>query len=434
MTHWTSEHVSTLSPDAASLKNGRALAVASKWQALGKADEILWGEIKGSGSKPYQTCIDQTTPSFKCSCPSRKFPCKHGLGLALIFVTEPNALNQSEFPDWVLEWVNKREQKQAAKTAKAEVPVDEATLKKREQAQQKRAAAREDNISAGVNELQSWLYDQVRQGLSDSVTDSRLWDKMAARMVDAQALGLARQLQDISSLRFSGDGWQERLLREVGRLHLLLVAYQHRDRLSADIQADIAQHIGITVNQAELLQQAGTRDDWFMLGQRHEERDGLRTLRTWLFGIQTQKVALLLDFAAANQTLPLYPQSFTAELVFYPATFISRAIIKHHEAAVSIATNQLTLFATIAQALTDFQKALAASPWLNLYPFALRNVTLVRQHEQWWLVDKHSHSVLLNTEENRGWEIFAATGGKPMAVFGEWNGEKLNLLSAYYQD
>lgn len=431
MTHWTTEHISTLAPDSSSLKNGRALAVVGKWQTLGQADGILWGEIKGSGSSPYQTCIEQATPSFKCSCPSRKFPCKHGLGLALIFTTQPDALNQTDYPAWVVEWLNKRAQKQTQKVS--DKPLDEATVKKREQAQEKRRAARDDKVSTGVSELQSWLYDQVRQGLSQSVTDHRPWEKMAARMIDAQAPGLAQRLLRCSEARFAGDNWQEKLLHEVARLHLLLAAYQHHESLSPDLQADIAMHIGETTNKAELLQQDGITDNWLVLGQALEERDAMRTQRTWLYGIQQKRYALLLDFAVANQTMTLRPaigSGFNAELVFYPNSWQVRTLVKSDQSAVETEP-QFAAFVSIESALQAFQTQLAQSPWLNQYPFALSEVAPVCQDQRWLLVDNALMVLPLRINATQGWHLLALSGGQPVNIFGEWDGDSLLPLAVF---
>ena len=67
------------------------------------------GACQGSGSKPYQVQIDLAEPAFKCSCPSRKFPCKHALGLLLIHATTPAAIVKAERPAWVSEWLASRE-------------------------------------------------------------------------------------------------------------------------------------------------------------------------------------------------------------------------------------------------------------------------------------------------------------------------------------
>ena len=115
---WTADQVIALSPDDSSTKNGKKLASASKWVTLGKSDRALWGECKGSGKNPYRTQIDLSEPAFKCSCPSRKFPCKHGLGLFLLFAEQPEQFSEDALPDWVEEWLQKRETREQVKAEK----------------------------------------------------------------------------------------------------------------------------------------------------------------------------------------------------------------------------------------------------------------------------------------------------------------------------
>ncbi|HPH90283.1 MAG TPA: hypothetical protein PLZ68_05665, partial [Ferruginibacter sp.] len=73
----TEDQILTLAPDEASKKSGKDLSSPAKWVSKGVNEFALWGEAQGSGSKPYQTQVDLTNIAFKCSCPSRKFPCKH---------------------------------------------------------------------------------------------------------------------------------------------------------------------------------------------------------------------------------------------------------------------------------------------------------------------------------------------------------------------
>ena len=72
---WTQEQILALAPDASSAKNGVALATSRKWSSLGCNEKAVWGDFQGSGKEPYKTQIDLTEPAFKCTCPSRKFPC-----------------------------------------------------------------------------------------------------------------------------------------------------------------------------------------------------------------------------------------------------------------------------------------------------------------------------------------------------------------------
>src|SRR5688572_4958152 len=109
---WTIDQILALAPDPSSAKSGRDLSVARKWLTLGANAVCVWGTMQGSGKAPYQTSIDLSVPAFKCTCPSRKFPCKHGLGLFLIFVQQPDACTQDQPPPWTSEWLAKRAEKE----------------------------------------------------------------------------------------------------------------------------------------------------------------------------------------------------------------------------------------------------------------------------------------------------------------------------------
>lgn len=118
LAEWAVGQIESLAPDAASLKAGRALASPGKWSELGRSDRVLWGLCQGSGKEPYRTQIDLEGPAFMCSCPSRKLPCKHGLGLFLLVLTIRSAAGPALQPDWVVEWLTQRDsraQKQAEK-------------------------------------------------------------------------------------------------------------------------------------------------------------------------------------------------------------------------------------------------------------------------------------------------------------------------------
>lgn len=108
MVQWTPDQVVALATDASSVKAGQKLSKLSGWLTTGTNGTVLWGEFKGSGKSPYRTQIVLGEPAFKCTCPSRKFPCKHALGLLLGYSENPSAVGQSDPPDWVQEWLDKR--------------------------------------------------------------------------------------------------------------------------------------------------------------------------------------------------------------------------------------------------------------------------------------------------------------------------------------
>src|SRR5688572_29026442 len=113
----TPDQITAIVPDAASLKAGRDLGASRKWESIGGDDEVLWGLAMGSGKESYQTRVRLGDLASKCSCPSRKFPCKHAIGLMFLATGQPAALTQKERPPWVVEWLDAhaaREQKAVA--------------------------------------------------------------------------------------------------------------------------------------------------------------------------------------------------------------------------------------------------------------------------------------------------------------------------------
>src|SRR4051812_11244850 len=92
MTRPSEQQAAAQAPDAASLKAGNKLAVRGPWSETGHDDRSVWGLCRGSGKTPYSTAVDLSGPAFRCSCPSRKFPCKHALALLLLWARDPDAV------------------------------------------------------------------------------------------------------------------------------------------------------------------------------------------------------------------------------------------------------------------------------------------------------------------------------------------------------
>src|SRR6185312_11328290 len=86
------------------------------WRAAGRLDDILWGLCRGSGAHSYQVCVDLTGPAYRCSCPSRKVPCKHALGL--LFRWADGGAADGPAPDFANEWAAAR----AARAARTATP------------------------------------------------------------------------------------------------------------------------------------------------------------------------------------------------------------------------------------------------------------------------------------------------------------------------
>jgi hypothetical protein len=252
-------------------------------------------------------------------------------------------------------------------------------------------------------------------------------------MVDAQAPGVARLLRDLAGIPASGEGWQDRLLERLGRLHLLVEGFRRLETLPSDAQADLRSTIGWTVPQEEVLAGAGVRDRWDVLGQKVEEEDRIRAQRRWLLGESTGRFALVLHFAHAAQPLDasLVPgTAFEGELAFFPGAGPLRALIKERLGLTS-SLGEMAGSGSVEEVLGSHAAALARVPWLERFPVALRAVVPVHRGGSWALRDSSGDLLPLDSKYARPWALAALSGGRPIGLFGEWDGDALTPLGAW---
>ena len=436
---WTTQQILALAPDPASAKAGQGLTNPGKWVSLGGNAEAVWGECQGSGKKPYEVQIELAEPAFQCSCPSRKFPCKHGIGLFLIYANNNAAIPEAGPPAWVAEWLGKREAKAEKKrdAVKADTEKSPEEPARAEAEQNKRTAQRDKKVQKGLEDLALWLHDLIRQGLAAVQSrPHKFWDDAAARLVDAQAPGAARMLREMASIPASGVGWQERLLERLGLLTLLLEAYGRLDTLSPPVQADVRDAVGWSVRQESVLAGPGTADLWLVLGQHTYEEEQFRVQRTWLRGQRTGRSALLMSFNRQGQVLENLLASgtcFEAELAFFPGAFPLRALIKERWEA-TLPLTDFPVYSDITALLSAYSDAVACNPWLPAFPAACGPVVPVRQGDRWAVQDAEGALLPLSRQFRQAWKLQAIGGGRPVAVFGEWDGAYLLPVSVWLEN
>ena len=315
-----------------------------------------------------------------------------------------------------------------AETASA----DPETAARREADREKRAAKREDRVRAGLAELQTWLGDLTRQGLAHAKQQpAQFFDAMAARMIDAQAPGVARRLRDWPGVFASGDDWAGRVLDEMGALQWLLHGFARIDTLPDGMRASVRNAIGWTVAEQELAGVEGVRDRWQVVGHVVEEEEKLRVQRTWLVGEASRRAALSLSFAAMNQALDVSLVAGTAidaEVVFHPSAAPLRALVRerHGEARAFAGA---AAHADFSEALDQTSALLAGDPWLERTPWLVRDCLPLRSDDAWLVRDARGVAVPMVRGFANAWPLFALSGGAPVTIFGEWNGRALLPLS-----
>ncbi|MEV6446829.1 SWIM zinc finger family protein [Amycolatopsis sp. NPDC051716] len=424
---WTAERVAGLAPDPASEKAGRALATPARWSGAGASEDAVWGFCQGSGKKPYQTCVELAEPAFRCSCPSRKFPCKHALGLLLLWAT--GRIDGAEPPEWVHTWLSERADRarRAGNRAEAAGPKDE-------EAAARRASDRVARVEGGVAELKVWLTDRIGAGFAGFERNGG--DELrtvAARMVDAQASGLAGGLRRAAGLVGRRD-WPEALLAELSQLYLLADAATRLESLPPALVETVRTRLGFSVETARVLE-TGERvaDEWLITGAADEENDRLLTRRTWLRGLGTGRDALVLSFAPPGRPLDatLPPgHRLTAELAFYPGAAPLRALVA--ERGIPLAAPAAE-GGSIADALAAHTRAMAADPWLERWPVLLSGVTPA-EHAGGWCLSEEDGTAMPLVPYAFPWSLLALSAGRPLTVAGEWSPAGLRPLMCWHEN
>lgn len=147
---WSAEQVLALAPDASAARVGRSLSGPGPWSGAGSTAAAVWGECQGSGATPYQVVVDLTGPAYRRSCPSRRFPCKHALGLLLLW--SAGGVAGGTPTSWAAGWLAEREQRRADPEATA--PTRTRAVARDPHvataATAERAARREQRVTAGL--------------------------------------------------------------------------------------------------------------------------------------------------------------------------------------------------------------------------------------------------------------------------------------------
>lgn len=156
----TEQQILALAPNAAAASNGRKISQKGGFVKLQRTqdDTLYMGECTGSGKSNYITSadyIDESSPVFRCSCPSRQFPCKHSLAL-LYEMLAKKEFGICEVPEDIQK---KREKKQARenKANEAAKPESEMTEEEKLKAEKKKASAARTAKNARVKKLKSQL-------------------------------------------------------------------------------------------------------------------------------------------------------------------------------------------------------------------------------------------------------------------------------------
>lgn len=436
----TMAQVLALAPDPASERAARGLATPTQWSDAGCTGLLLWGRCRGSGQKPYQTVVelpsdDSATPAYACSCPSRKFPCKHVLALLLVW-SGGQLTPAPEAIDFAVSWLEQRR----ARTPRTEAGAEQPESRTRTAEDVARLIERRsEKVSAGLEELDQWLSDQVRTGLAGTERHPYAhFDTIAARMIDAQAPGIAGKLRSLAAIPGLGDSWPGQLLSEYALLRLLITAHRQIDTLDPDLAATVRTHIGFQFPKEPVLAGPAVHDQWLVIGRRDSVEGMLTTRRTWLVGAHSRRFALILTFAHGGQPLDdsLAPlTSVEADLHFYPGRGQHRALVGNRADAAPLDPLALRPL-TLGELSMAWAAALADDPWLTVLPTVIKATPQLSgtEPQSWSVVDQAGSQLALGDTGLDPWQLLAISGGSEIAIAGELSARGLLPLAAWSPD
>lgn len=411
-TAWSTDEVRQFAGKAYAA--GQKLAGAAGWSNTGATQTLLWGNFQGSGRTPYRVQVNLVGPTYKCSCPSRQFPCKHVVGLVLRWCG--GSVDASAAPAGAIE--------ATPAAPKAPREVSEKTI-----------AARQRSVAEGLQQLDRWIEDQIRNGIAGISTDPYAgWSEpIAKRMVDAKAPGLAGWLRNLPGY-LTHDEWPRMIIEDLGLMRLLTDAYRTIDSLPAETAAAVRRHIGFTVARAEVLATEPVSDTWQVLGYAETLEDRYTTRRMWLSGSATGLLLSVQSTAPSGASFDnrLTPgREFTGGVYLYPGGPSSFRVAIPDGDVPTTPIERLAVTGTgIDAALAGRARALAVDPWLLRFPAVVtaRPVQQAKPKRR-YLVDADGSALPAICDDDRWARLQAGSGGRLQPVLVEITRDGVDPLS-----
>lgn len=480
----TLQIIEDLAPDQSSLAVAKKLLAASNWPLRGQDATVhsIWGQCKGSGANPYLTMADVENHGYKCTCPSRKFPCKHVLALMWMFNNDSTVFSPSEPPEWVTEWLSRRrrpsniaptEEQTKAKPTKdirdvAEaLGVDEALtaesdVQKTEQKQARAlqtAQATQQAVLDGLAELELWIQDQLRTGVLALCKELReRTRRIAARMVDAKAATLAARIDELSSIAapFPLEQQTQIVLQELGCWLLLSRAYQMSpedpDAKRAVIGAESRVQLESLLSATDIADGSATdqvqtqlrlNGKWLCIGEQiSQQRNGLVSHASYLWPLDPQLAvhlqipAMLLDYypasAGKRQSSLRAGMVIQGELWLYPSRLPQRALLNDYQVLDSGTVVDWQSLPSLRHSALEIAEQFILhrqqQPWLFTTTTLMGPCQLYQDKQLgFWLKKQNQTLKLTNTH------LPEACGGPLQNACIRWNGREAELITAITQ-
>jgi hypothetical protein len=283
----TEETISRVAPDNQVLSAGRGLGRdRNSFLKPGVSADGTWllGEVKGSGKEPYEVSVDlavASAPVGRCTCPSRKFPCKHAVGLMFFYLFNPSSFKRREPPDDLLA---RREKQVVRAQKKAEAADKPETAPKPRKVNQAALAKKITAQRQGLDLLEKLLIDLVAGGQWFEKSRLTRLERQSRQMSDSYLPGALIMLRRLMLLGDEDDISEEERLSRAGDLVAQLWATVQKgrnyldgklagDESQGEADAVIEEVLGKAWQLTELKDRGYTRQNLRLFELAHERWD-----------------------------------------------------------------------------------------------------------------------------------------------------------------
>ncbi len=284
-------------------------------------------------------------------------------------------------------------------------------------------ATRIDNMTLGADEIITWLADVIDSGITSLYNQpEEFWDSISKRMVDAQLSGISGRLKLLRNAIHGEE--EEHIINLICEIYLLAKSISKLDHFDLESQLSFLKAGGYNITKKQLATADRIQDEWLTLGVIKGEEDKIKYRRTWIQGVKSKFMGLVLDYAWGKQDFMQNWQAgrtFVGDVRVYPGAYKLRVQVESHNHTAQL-FNAFASYPDLEAFLKAYTVALATDPVLPRFPVCLKDISVQMRGQDAYLVDNQLNSMPCKCSENAKWSLLAASAGRKIQVFAEWDG------------
>lgn len=178
----TEDFINSVAPNTSAVSNAKKISRTGGFIKLACSEDktLIFGECKGSGKNPYYSSADFSgdSPVFRCSCPSRQFPCKHCLAIMFEWLAGKD-FSVEEVPEDI---ARKRSKLEAKKNPQQDTPEKAEKKKKSALSTAKKKLKKQ---LEGLDLAENFVKDILERGVSSiNSTSATQYNNLAKQLGD----------------------------------------------------------------------------------------------------------------------------------------------------------------------------------------------------------------------------------------------------------